>query len=59
MSSYPPEEILRKWTQGDLTAEQAIGHLVQQVLQVHQRLLRVERSLEAAAAGISSGEPKK
>ena len=37
MSSYPLPELLRKWALGELTAEQAIGQLLQHLLaQAHQ-----------------------
>jgi hypothetical protein len=54
MSTYTPEELLRKWMQGDLTPEQAIGQLVQHIHSLQERCLRLERCL---AAG--QGCPKK
>jgi len=53
MSSYTPAELLRKWSRGELTADQAIGHLMQQVQTQEQRLAQVEkrlRQLEQAPA---------
>lgn len=50
MSTYPVEELLRKWTQGALTAEQAIGHILQ-----HLKLL-YEQQKQAARGGLPSEE---
>ncbi|HMN31211.1 MAG TPA: hypothetical protein PKE45_23870 [Caldilineaceae bacterium] len=45
MSTYPLPELLSLWAKGELTAEQAVGHLVQNQLALSQRLAEVERRL--------------
>ncbi|MEZ4726011.1 MAG: hypothetical protein R3E79_02630 [Caldilineaceae bacterium] len=44
-STYPIKELLARWARGDLTAEQAIGHLCQQVAALLQRLAALEARL--------------
>ena len=51
MSSYSTHELLSLWAKGDLTAEQAVGHLIQNHLTLSQRQTEIEqrlRRLEAA-----------
>ncbi len=50
MGVYSLEEIIRRWQQGDLTAEQAIGQLLQLVRELEARLAELERSVYSAAA---------
>jgi hypothetical protein len=60
MSTYPPDELMRKWTQGDLTPEQAIGHIVQHLQRMqeqHAQLVQFLRCVEAAAAGTPRRQP--
>jgi hypothetical protein len=45
MSTYNPSELLSKWSRGELTLEQAIGHLLQHLLAFAQRLLEIEKRL--------------
>ena len=52
MSTYPIQELLRLWRQGKLTAEQAVGYLLQNLLPWSQRLAELEkrvRQLEQAS----------
>ncbi len=43
MSTYSLKELLALWAQGKLTAEQAIGHLLQQVAALEARLSQLEK----------------
>lgn len=53
MSTYAVDELLRKWTQGTLTGEQALGHVLQHLKLLHDQIASLEQRL--AAAGGSSG----
>ena len=45
MSTYSLPDLLQQWAQGNLTAEQAIGHLLQNLLTLAQRLTDLEKRL--------------
>jgi hypothetical protein len=45
MSTYSPSELLSKWSKGELSLEQAIGHLLQHVFAFAQRLVEIEKRL--------------
>jgi hypothetical protein len=45
MSAYRPHELEALWRQNRLTAEQAVGHLVQLMLELAKRLDELERRL--------------
>ena len=45
MATYTPPDLLHKWQQNDLTPEQAIGQLLQHLVEQGQRLNEVERRL--------------
>lgn len=38
MSTYPLNELMRKWTQGDMTPEQAIGHILQHLNKMNDQM---------------------
>jgi hypothetical protein len=44
-STYSLPDLLHKWAQGQLTAEQAIGHLIQHVLASDKRQADFEQRL--------------
>ncbi|MCB9418257.1 MAG: hypothetical protein H6667_00515 [Ardenticatenaceae bacterium] len=46
MGAYSLDEIMKRWGQGELTAEQAIGQILQLLQNVSMRLGNVERRLE-------------
>lgn len=48
MSTYPATDLLRLWSQGEITSDQAIGHLVQNLVAVSQRLTELEKRLRQA-----------
>jgi len=43
MSTYSPTELLQKWKRNELTAEQALGYLLQNVLTLSDRLIDIEK----------------
>ena len=43
MSTYSLPDLLQQWAQGRLTTEQAIGHVLQNLLTVVQRLTDLEK----------------
>ena len=45
MSTYPAPDLLRLWSLGEVTPEQTIGHLVQHLITITQRLTEVEKRL--------------
>lgn len=47
MGTYGLDEIIKRWRQGELTAEQAIGQILQMLQTVSQRLGNLERRLES------------
>lgn len=44
MSTYAPEELRRYWSQGSLTLEQAIGHILQHIKRLSEEQQRLARS---------------
>jgi hypothetical protein len=44
MSTYSAEQLLANWKQEDMTAEQAVGHLLQHLTIVYERLRKLERA---------------
>jgi hypothetical protein len=45
MGSYPLDVLLRKWSLGELTVEQAIGQLIQVLLELVKRVEELEDRL--------------
>ena len=45
MSTYPASDLLRLWSLGEVTPEQTIGHLVQHLVTITQRLTDLEKRL--------------
>lgn len=46
MGAYSLEEIMKRWRKGELTADQAIGQILQLLQTVSQRVGSLERRLE-------------
>ena len=46
MSMYTVVELLQKWKLGELTAEQALGYLLQNMPLLLQRLLEAEKRIQ-------------
>ena len=51
MATYSLEKTLQLWKQEELTAEQAIGQLLQQMAALEQRVQQVEKRLRAVEGG--------
>ena len=45
MSTYSLPDLLQQWAQGKLTTEQAVGHILQNLLTFAQRLTDLEKRL--------------
>jgi len=45
MSTYPAPELLRLWVLNEVTPEQTIGHLLQHLVTLSQRLADLEKQL--------------
>ena len=43
MSTYELPELLKRWRQEQMTAEQMLGHLLQHLLAVEQRISQLEK----------------
>lgn len=43
MGMYTLEEVTKRWKRGQLTSEQAIGQLLQIVIELNQRVGKVEQ----------------
>jgi iron-sulfur cluster repair protein YtfE (RIC family) len=49
MSTYSLDDLIRKWKQGDLSQEQMIDHMVQQVKLLHDKQIEIlQRVVEIA-----------
>ncbi len=46
MTTYSVPELLQRWTLGDLTAEQAMGYLLQNMPALLQRLTEAEQRIQ-------------
>jgi hypothetical protein len=44
MSTHPISDLLSLWAKGDLTPDQAIGHILQNLLALSQRLAALEKA---------------
>lgn len=49
-STYPLKQLLTLWAQGQLTPEQAIGHLLQHLAALEQRVRQLEQERLRPAA---------
>lgn len=43
MSTYSIPELMQLWRRGDLTAEQAVGYILQNLVPWHERLIDLEK----------------
>jgi hypothetical protein len=50
VNTYPSEELVKLWARGDLTAEQSIGHLMQHIVILYERLVSLERRFASLSA---------
>ena len=56
MSSYTPSDLLRRWQQEDLTADQAIGHLLQLMLAQQQLVQALQQRLRTLEHRLTTDE---
>ncbi len=56
MSTYSIQELLDLWAQSRLTAEQAVGHLIQNFVGLAKRLSRLEDRIKALEQTPHSGK---
>lgn len=45
MSTYPASDLLQQWIRGEITPEQAIGHLLQHLVALHQQYQQLASSV--------------
>jgi hypothetical protein len=45
MSTYEIDDLLHRWERGELSAEQAMGYLLQNVVTLSARLAEAERAI--------------
>ena len=50
MSAYSLEEITKRWKKGTLTSEQAIGQLLQVVMELNGRVGTIEKKIVNGSA---------
>ena len=53
MSTYPLDELFRKWSSDMLSSEQAIGHMLQHLVSLARRQTELERQLAHAQAQVA------
>lgn len=51
MGAYSLDEIMKRWRKGELTAEQAVGQILQMIQNLSQRVGNLEHRLEAQRKG--------
>lgn len=51
-STYPIPELLKRWERSELSAEQIIGYLLQNLLHLTHRLAEVEKRLRQLEASL-------
>ena len=45
MATHTPPDLRQRWGRGELTDQQAIGHLLQHLLIIYERLDEIEKRL--------------
>jgi hypothetical protein len=56
LSTYPIAELLRRWKLGELTAEQAVGHLIQHFILLTHQVTALERRVRQGEGGPAGQE---
>ena len=56
MSTYDLDDLLRRWERGDLTAEQALGYLLQNVMTLSARLTAAERAIRQLEQALAAAK---
>ncbi len=54
MGTVTPPELLKQWQVSDLTAEMAIGHLIQNLVRLEERLTELHRSSRKLRVDVDS-----
>ncbi len=54
MGTIPPPELLKQWQVSDLTAEMAIGHLIQNIVKLDERLTEMHKSARKLRIDVDS-----
>ncbi len=57
MATYTPPDLWHQWQQGDLTAEQATGHVLQNLLTLAQRLTDLEKRVRHLEQALPKPKP--
>ena len=58
MATYPLPEVRHKWSKGELSSEQLLGHLLQHLLDLSQRLNEVEKPGAHRAQQLEQARPE-
>ena len=58
MATYTPPDLWHQWQQGNMTAEQATGHVLQNLLTLEQRLADLEKPGALWARQLEQSSPK-
>lgn len=59
MSTYSITTLLRLWKQNELTAEQAVGHVIQHLLTLTEKMTATEKRLNQLETGRHDSPPPK
>jgi len=54
MATHTPSELLKAWQREEITAEMAIGHLIQNILKLEEALVAVNLALYQVRAEVDS-----
>ena len=57
MSTYPLPELVQRWSQGQLTVEQLLGHLLQNLHALEQRVSQLEKAQRTSLQSPIPPEP--
>jgi hypothetical protein len=54
MGTLPPQELLKKWEQEEITVEMAIGHILQHLVKLLTVLEKIKTTLSKLRADVDS-----
>lgn len=57
MAAHPPETLLRLWALHNLSSEQAIGQILQILLELEPRVKRIEQTVATVQASLPKPPP--
>ncbi len=52
MGTIPPQEILKQWQLEQMTVEMAVGHILQNLVEFHESMAQLTRSLYKMRADV-------